>query len=127
MLHEADKFRYEFMRLARLRQVLQECPVAVIPSGLLEWHGEHNAIGLDGLKGYYICERAMLKLGNGALFPINWVGTYGFIRYPGSVVYDATTTRNVFIQLYREAIKLGFKVIAILTGQIGRASCRERV
>jgi creatinine amidohydrolase len=120
MLPEANQYRYEYMRLDKLANVIKSCPVAIQPSGLLEWHGNQNAIGLDALKAYYICERTMLMLGGGALMPINWVGTYGFIRYPGTVCYDAETTYNVFIQIYRELIKLGFKVIVILTGHYGQ-------
>nr|MDO8117964.1 creatininase family protein [Candidatus Sigynarchaeota archaeon] len=113
------------MRLDRIREVLKTCPVAVQPSGLLEWHGEHNAIGLDGLKAYYICERAMELLGNGALMPINWVGTYGFTRYPGSVVFDQGTTFAVFVQLFQQLIKIGFKIVFVLTGHYGTWQMHE--
>ncbi len=115
----SQRYRYECMRLDRIREILKTCPVAVQPSGLLEWHGEHNAIGLDGLKAYYICERTMELLGDGALMPINWVGTYGFTRYPGSVVFDQDTTFSVFVQLYQQLIKIGFKVVFVLTGHYG--------
>ncbi|HME52160.1 MAG TPA: creatininase family protein [Candidatus Lokiarchaeia archaeon] len=115
----ADKYRYEYMRLDAIRGMLDRCPVAIQPAGLLEWHGEHNAIGLDGLKAYNICERAIQLLGDGALFPVNWVGTYGFIRYPGTICYDNFTTFQVFLQLFEQLIKIGFKVIVVLTGHYG--------
>ncbi|MBD3185756.1 hypothetical protein GF325_02915 [Candidatus Bathyarchaeota archaeon] len=116
-----NHFRYEFMRLSKIQAIIQSsCPVAIQPSGLLEWHGEHNAVGLDGLKARYICERAITLLDGGALFPVNWVGTYGFIRYPGTVCFDDDLTRGVFLKLYKELMKIGFKVVFILSGHYGQ-------
>lgn len=120
MLQSANPFRYEYMAPPKISEVLKSCPVAIQPSGLLEWHGDHNAIGLDGLKGYYICERAITLLGGGALMPVNWIGTYGYIRYPGTVCYDAETTKNVFVQIFRELVKIGFRVVFLLTGHYGQ-------
>ena len=119
MLAEANTFRYAYMRPPRIAEVLAECPVAIQPTGLLEWHGNQNPIGLDGLVAQYICERAIIKLNAGALMPTNYVGTYGYARYPGGVVYDDATVESVFLQMYKEMMKLGFKVILILTGHWG--------
>ena len=30
-------------------------PVVIIPTGLLEWHGDHLPLGQDALKAYSIC------------------------------------------------------------------------
>lgn len=122
---KANRFRYEYMRLEKIRAILKRCPVAIVPSGLLEWHGEHNAIGLDGLKAYYICERAIQLLGDGVLLPINWIGTYGFIRYPGTICYTNLTTFTVFSEMINELVKLGFKVIFVLTGHYGHYQMKE--
>jgi creatinine amidohydrolase len=119
MLAEANPFRYVYMRPPRIAEVLAECPVAIQPTGLLEWHGNQNPLGLDGLVAQYICERAIVKLNAGALMPTNFVGTYGYAKYPGGVVYDETTVEHVFLQMYKEMMKLGFKVILILTGHWG--------
>ncbi|MHA1730800.1 MAG: creatininase family protein [Promethearchaeota archaeon] len=119
MIPEADPFRFEYMTPPKVREVVRECPVAIQPSGLLEWHGDHNAVGLDALKAYYACERAVVYVGGGALFPVNWVGTYGFTRYDGTVCFEWETTKSVFAQLYRQLVKLGFRVAFILTGHYG--------
>nr|MDO8108639.1 creatininase family protein [Candidatus Sigynarchaeota archaeon] len=119
MLTEANRFRYEYMRPPMISEMLERCPLAIQPTGLLEWHGDQNPIGLDGLVAQYICERAIVKIGRGALMPTNFIGTYGYIRYPGSVVYDEQTVERIFIQQYQELAKLGFKVILILTGHWG--------
>jgi creatinine amidohydrolase/Fe(II)-dependent formamide hydrolase-like protein len=48
MLVETEHYRYELMQLKQIRAVISGCPVAIQATGLMEWHGEHNAIGLDG-------------------------------------------------------------------------------
>jgi len=48
-------------------------PVAFIPSGVLELHGEHMAVGNDALKVEKLCELAADRSG-GFLFPTMWYG-----------------------------------------------------
>src|SRR5271157_3788949 len=120
MLVDANPHRYCYMRPAQIRRVVEECPIAIQPTGLLEWHGEQSPIGLDGMLAHYIGERAIIKLGNGALFPPNFVGTYGYIRYPGTVCFDQATVTSVFTQMFREILKIGFKVVLILLGHWGQ-------
>ncbi len=120
------------MRFDTLRAVLNRYPLVIQPTGLLEWHGAQNAVGLDGLLAYYICERAIQKIGDGVLMPLNWVGTYGFRRYEGTVCFDEATTQAVFEQMFRELLKIGFLEIAIITGHGGywqektlRSACKN--
>ncbi len=129
---EANRFRYEYMRLDTIKAVLKRYPLVIQPTGLLEWHGAQNAVGLDGLLAYYICERAIQRLGDGVLMPLNWVGTYGFRRYEGTVCFDEATARAVFEQMFRELLKIGFKEIAIISGHGGhwqetalRSACKN--
>jgi len=111
------------MRLARIREVLATCPLAIQPTGLMEWHGEHNPIGMDGLNATYICERAIAKLGAGVLMPTCWIGTYGYATYPGSIVYEQDTAEAVLLQTYRELVKIGFRVVLVLMGHWG--TCQQ--
>jgi len=48
-------------------------PVAFTGLGVLEWHGEHQAVGLDGLKAERLCELAAKKSGGFAM-PTLWYG-----------------------------------------------------
>ena len=42
--------RYERLRPAQIVARREACPVAYLPIGTIEWHGEHNPVGLDTLK-----------------------------------------------------------------------------
>ncbi|MHA1869783.1 MAG: creatininase family protein [Promethearchaeota archaeon] len=119
MLKEAIKYRYEYFSLSKLREVLNTCPVAILPTGSLEWHGNHNALGLDSHSATYAAEKALIKLGAGALLPTNYAGTYGWSRMPGCFVFDNDLIEELFYQYYREMLKIGFQICIILTGHWG--------
>lgn len=44
------KTQFEEMFPWEFAQALREAPICYLPLGVLEWHGEHNAVGLDTLK-----------------------------------------------------------------------------
>jgi creatinine amidohydrolase/Fe(II)-dependent formamide hydrolase-like protein len=90
-----------------------------VPTGTLEWHGEHNALGLDAHSATYAAEQALIFLENGIIFPTNYLGTHGWPRYPGCLVFDQATVNRIFYEYFRELIKIGFRVIVILTGHWG--------
>jgi len=48
-------------------------PVAYLPLGGIEWHGEHLATGNDALKAHRLCQLAAAK-GGGIAFPPLWYG-----------------------------------------------------
>jgi len=65
--------RYEFLRPAQIVSRRTACPVAYLPLGGLEWHGEHNPVGLDALKAHALCCVLADRLG-GLAFPPPWWG-----------------------------------------------------
>jgi len=68
-----DQYLYENMTPEHLKQAVAKCPVAYLPTGIPEWHGEQNACGLDALKAETLGEMAASMLG-GVCFPTVWTG-----------------------------------------------------
>lgn len=104
------------MRPRDLERVLEECPVAYVPLGTLEFHGWHLPLGFDALKAQAICERAVAKTG-GVLLPPYYTGfAGGHGDYPGSIIFDeaafVSQVRCICIRL----ADMGFRVIVLLTG-----------
>lgn len=57
----SDKVRYEEMLPHEIVQARSACPVVYVPLGGVEWHGEHNCVGLDTVKIHALameCARA---------------------------------------------------------------------
>jgi creatinine amidohydrolase len=63
-VHYAELLPHEFRaRIAR-------CPVAYLPLGTLEWHGEHAALGTDAILSSGLFERAARQWGGIVLPPL---------------------------------------------------------
>ena len=65
--------RYERLRPAQVAAQRQACPVAYLPIGTIEWHGEHNPVGLDTLKIHALLEKCAEQIG-GLVFPPLYYG-----------------------------------------------------
>lgn len=59
----------EWMRPEQIQACRERADVVLLPLGTLEWHGVQNPIGVDGIKSHSICQRAVKKLGGGAVSP----------------------------------------------------------
>src|SRR3989344_6016814 len=67
------KVRYEEMFPEEFKEALDKNPTAHLPLGSMEYHGYHNALGLDSLKAWKICEFSAEKFG-GIVFPPLYLG-----------------------------------------------------
>jgi creatinine amidohydrolase len=65
--------RYERLRPAQIVAQREACPVAWLPIGTIEWHGEHNPVGLDTLKIHKLLIRCAERSG-GLVFPPLYYG-----------------------------------------------------
>jgi len=121
-------FPWEFAK------AISEAPICYIPLGVLEWHGEHNAVGLDALKAQAVCTRAARQSGGIVVPPLYWAtdsreelgnGLYitGGIesgeRYhvPGSMFWIRPETfHHLLLDIYEAVRRRGFRVIVVVSG-----------
>lgn len=121
---QARRCMFEYMTPVAIAKTVARCPLVIQPVGLLEWHGDHNAVGLDGLASERVCERVIERVGDGVLMPTCWVGTYGYIHYPGTICYDGETAYRVYKAVIRECLKLGFRLVLLVSGHGGKWQVR---
>jgi creatinine amidohydrolase len=113
------KVRYEEMTPREFADALNGMPVAIVPTGLLEWHGDHLPLGQDALKAYGICLRVAEKLGGGVVLPLNYWGRPGFSTYVGTLTFSDGLIRSLFSEVFEQLRKVGAKVILVVTGHYG--------
>jgi len=111
--------RYELMFPNDFLQAVRELPVFIVPTGLLEWHGNHLPLGQDTMKVYGICLEVARKLGGGIVLPPNYYGRPGFSTYAGTLTYSEEAMYPLFYETMEQLKKVGAKVIAIITGHYG--------
>jgi creatinine amidohydrolase len=69
---ENKNFEYHRLRPRELVARRNEMPVAYIGLGILEWHGLHNPLGLDGFKANGIALHLAEQLGGVVMPPLFW-------------------------------------------------------
>jgi creatinine amidohydrolase len=97
---------YERMRPPQIVVARQNCPVAYLPLGTIEWHGRHNPVGLDGLKAQALAVRCA-QAGGGLVFPPLF---YGESREEGIMEVGAADCDRIVaeMQLPPETFAPGF-------------------
>ena len=137
-----SEVQYERLRPGQIVTKRQACPVAYLPIGTIEWHGEHNPVGLDTLKIHELLVRCAQNTG-GLVFPSLYYGENreqalmeaiagdrkGIARKmdlpsenfaPGYMVEPVSIQnrnyQNLLIHIFHEIKSLGFKVLIIGAG-----------
>jgi len=67
------KTHYRELTPTEFRQRLAEAPIAYLPLGTLEWHGEHLPLGSDGLQSEGFMTRLAQRVG-GVVLPMLFLG-----------------------------------------------------
>lgn len=137
-----EEVRYQMCRPAQVRARREQCPVAWIPVGTLEWHGPQNPLGADTLQAEGLALLCARK-GGGLVFPPLYYGESrseslmesgaadrekiaeamglppdNFLpeRQPFSPTDQVLNYQRLLLHILAEAESLGFKVGVIVAG-----------
>jgi len=128
------KVQFEEMFPWEMARAIEDAPICFIPLGVLEWHGEHNAVGLDAIKAHAVCVKAAQRSGGIVIPPIYWAsdtreelenGNYltGGVEHgeryhvPGNMFWiKSETFLNLLLDIYDTVYHRGFKVIFVVSG-----------
>lgn len=113
----------------RLLKLIEERPLAWLPVGVLEHHGEHLPWGLDGDKAHLVCVRLAGSLGGVVLPTCHLAGVHGDRRPEQSAeeyraaqrrvvdfMFSEDFLRTFLYQTFDGLANLGFRVIVAYTG-----------
>jgi len=106
-----------------MRAMVGEMPIAYVPIGALEWHGEHAPLGLDGIKAQALCESAAERTG-GVVFPTIFWGAFDTMPFPFTFHFRRAGLRVLARETLIQLADWGFKVIVLLTGHYPPAQIR---
>lgn len=116
--------QWEMMFPYNFRKNLEKLPTVFLPLGTVEWHGEHNALGLDALKAQALCVMAARQAEGGIVHPPLYGGMGGLdkpatVVIEGEYAWDYLVVRPMLERLCGEFHRIGFKAIIMLTGHYG--------
>lgn len=119
--------RYEYLFGRELQDLIAAEPLAWVPLGILEKHGEHLPWGLDALKAHGVCLHVANKLG-GVVLPAThlagvhepWNPDETIYRRKRAEVGDFYLRAETFRMLLEDTVdglaNIGFKHIVLYTG-----------
>jgi len=131
-----DEVRYEYLRPSEMVARRKARPVAYLPIGTLEWHGEHNPLGLDAIKAHGLLIECARR-GGGVVFPPLFYGenrveahvdvqmangydvpqeNFGPDFMPFTVSEQATHYHHLLIHVFHQIASLGFPLIVVCAG-----------
>ena len=122
--YSKSRVQWELMLPIEFRAAQTALPVCFLPLGTVEWHGEHNALGLDAIKAHALCIEAALQAGGGVVHPPLY-GGMGGLNKPATVVVEPEMAWENYLlrpwleQLLYEFHRQGFRAVIMLTGHYG--------
>lgn len=110
----------QFMHPAAMQELLRECPIVYVPSGILEWHDDHLPMGTDTLKMAEICRRCA-RLTGGLLHSPSYLGMEAInpAENPlghGGIGYSASLISSYLLELFTQLELLGARLIVLAYG-----------
>ena len=122
MLKGYESVSYELLRPEEIKILRENCPIAYIPAGALEWHSFHLPMGTDGIKAHAVCCEAALKFG-GVVLPPLYLGLMQDTKWgpPGWEGYSlglrqVEVFQAVALGMVKGLTTAGWKVIVGVTG-----------
>lgn len=97
-----------------LHAQIEERPLAVLPWGALEWHGDHLPLGLDGIVAEEFAKRLAARCG-GVLFPTTYL-PITTLPHDYSLDFRSDLVNSIWDEVTRGLVKAGFTVALIVSG-----------
>jgi creatinine amidohydrolase len=108
--------RYEELRPDQLTEMVQNTPAVFWPLGLIEHHGWHLPLGLDGIKAERTCIRIAERTG-GLLLPTMWWGAGGgHGDFMWTLYQDEQAAETILAHTVEKLIAFGFRAVILLAG-----------
>ncbi len=115
---------YDKLRPIQIEAIQKNFPIAYLPWGAIEYHGNHNPTGLDTHKAQHLCED-LAKQNGGLVFPAislaaNLISSYPGVNFPKhSIEFSEKIIQQICEEYLEQLAKQKFKIIIILSGHAG--------
>lgn len=117
-MQQDPRMLWENLTPSELDAAIAHRPLAYVPCGALEWHGNHIATGCDLFRASEICSRGAALTG-GVVLPPLYTTAPGFCAYRGSICFSPRLVASLISELLRELDKVGFQAVVLLLGHAG--------
>tara|TARA_R110001606_G_scaffold16324_1_gene65810 strand:+ start:33 stop:752 length:720 start_codon:yes stop_codon:yes gene_type:complete len=115
---------YDQMRPIQIEAIQEKTPIAYLPWGAIEYHGNHNPTGLDSIKAHHMCVD-LAKENGGLILPVinlaaNLIKSYPGVNFPKhSLEFSEKLIRLICEEYFEQLVQQDFKIIILLSGHAG--------
>jgi len=115
---------YDKLRPEQIEAIQKDRPIAYLPWGAIEYHGNHNPTGLDTHKAHHLCIDLAKKNG-GLVFPTislaaNLISSYPEVNFPKhSIEFSEKLIKQICEEYFEQLAIQDFKIIVLLSGHAG--------
>ena len=119
---EAKNIYLKDMTWPEIQERLEMTDIAIIPAGQTEQHGQHLPINVDNIICTGIAERVAVAAHHPAkpviapTIPFGYSDIPVFRSFPGTFTLEPETLVNVYKDISKSLIKMGFKKIIFING-----------
>jgi creatinine amidohydrolase len=113
--------KYEEMKPHEINDVLRDCPLAYLVWGAHEWHGVHNAVGLDTLKAYCMTLDLCKRTGGVVLPPVycGYQTMKPWMQFHHTFEFSKGLVTQFVYEHLENLYDEGFKAIVVVMGHYG--------
>lgn len=124
--HDRPVRRYQECHPDELAEIVRDAPILFWPLGLIEHHGWHLPLGLDGIKAERICECIARRTG-GLLLPTMWWGARGgHGGFMWTYYQPEDAAESILVNTVTKSVEFGFRVLVLLAGHYPWMQILER-
>jgi len=124
MIKKNKQVHYDRMRPEQIESITKGRPIAYLPWGAIEYHGNHNPTGLDTHKAYHLCTD-LAKVNGGVVFPpislaANLIKSYPGVDFPKhSLEFSEKLIKLICEEYFEQLAEQDFEIIILLSGHAG--------
>jgi len=112
------------MRPGQIEAIQEKRPIAYLPWGAIEYHGNHNPTGLDSIKAFHMCADLAREMGGLVLpavhFAANLISSYPGVNFPKhSLEFSEKLIKLICEEYLEQLVAQDFKIIVLLSGHAG--------
>lgn len=97
-----------------MRELIAEAPLAWVPIGPLEWHGEHLPLGVDYFTARGFC-LAAAELAGGVVLPSTYLAS-GVLSFDYGLTFELDLVCRAMTATVAELARNGFRVVVVHVG-----------
>ncbi len=114
---------FAYLKESRAAEVLKTTPIAILPVGAVEVHGNHLPLCTDTLLAEGVAQKVCERLENAVILPsIGYGQVWSLADFPGCINIPNDILAGMIAAIGESLHKSGVRKLAVINGHVGNAT-----